>query len=47
MNTARFLMYVWPFFKIMYERVKYVQQIQQVKKELNKFTGLIQVLISL
>ena len=46
MNTARFLMYVWPFFKIMYERVKYVQQIQQVK-ELNKFTGLIQVLISL
>ena len=46
MNTARFLMYVWPFFKIMYERVKYVQQIQQVK-ELNKLTGLIQVLISL
>ena len=46
MNTARFLMYVWPFFKIMHERVKYVQQIQQVK-ELNKFTGLIQVLISL
>ena len=46
MNTARFLMYVWPFFKIMYERVKHVQQIQQVK-ELNKFTGLIQVLISL